>query len=265
MKDKMMPSALMQKKQTKQKIIMLTAYDYTFASLMADLVDVILVGDSLANVFQGLDTTLSVTMAQLIYHTQAVSRGAGKALVVADLPFLSYHISPGQAIENAGRMLKEGGAQAVKMEVAGQACLAHIAAVIDAGIPVIGHVGFTPQTVYKLGGFRVQGREAEEAQSILEAATQLEKIGCSAIVLELVPGELAKQVTSNLKIPTIGIGAGPDCDGQVLVAHDLLGLTNFYPKYLKKYADLQQVARLALKEFKKDVAEGHFPTQEHTY
>ncbi len=263
---KIQPTHIMQRKLNNKKIIMLTAYDYNQALLLDSTeVDIILVGDSLGNMFLGYENTIPVTIEQMIYHTQAVCKGVKRALVVADMPFLSYHVSAKQAKKNAGLLIKEGGAQAVKMEVYSSS-LDHIKAVVDIGIAVIGHVGFTPQTIHKLGGYKVQGKTKKEADLILNTAKELEKIGCFAIILEMLPNTLAKKISESINIPTIGIGAGPGCDGQVLVTHDLVGMNeSFTPKFVKKYAAVNDIIKKAIKSFTKDVQSGAFPDNEHFF
>ena len=257
---------LLEKKRAGEKITMLTAYDYTMAGLMEEAgVDVLLVGDSLANVIAGYESTLPVTMEQMIHHAAAVARAARRALVVADLPFLAYEVSPEEALRNAGRMLKEAGVAAVKLE-GGREIAPTVERLVGAGIPVVGHLGLTPQSVHKLGGYRVQGRDEADAQRLLEDARLLEQAGAGAIVLELVPAELARRVSEALTIPTIGIGAGPHCDGQVLVCYDLLGINDrFKPKFVKRYAELAQTIRQAVGAYADDVRNGRFPGPEHSF
>jgi 3-methyl-2-oxobutanoate hydroxymethyltransferase len=245
-----------------RKIVMLTAYDFTMAQLLdAAGVDCLLVGDSLATVVQGWDTTLRVTLEQILYHAEMVSRAAKRALVVADLPFLSYHASPEQAVLSAGRFLKETNCQAVKLE-GGRRRAATIQAVVAADIPVMGHVGLTPQAVHRLGGHKVQ-RNAEE---IVADAHAVAEAGAFALVLEGMPADLAARVTAELPIPTIGIGAGPGCDGQVLVTHDLLGLFDaFRPKFVRRYAELANLVRKAVSDYANDVRLGRFPGPAESY
>jgi 3-methyl-2-oxobutanoate hydroxymethyltransferase len=262
---------LMQMKKSGEKIAMMTAYDYPTARLLADAgMHMLLVGDSVGMVVQGHDTTLSVTLDEMVYHTKMVVRGvmASEAevrpMVVADLPFMTYQVSVEDAVRNAGRLLGEAGAHAVKLE--GGASLAPtVSRLVEAGIPVVAHIGLTPQSVNALGGFRVQGRTEATARQLLEDAAALQDAGAYAIVLEMVPAELAEAVTSRLSIPTIGIGAGPDCDGQVLVFHDFIGYTSGYiPKHNKRYADLAQMVIGAAKAYVEDVATGRFPGDEQT-
>ena len=254
------------RKNSKNKITALTAYDYTFARLLDTTdIDILLVGDSLAMMSLGHENTLPVTMDEMILHTRAVARGNRYSLLVGDMPFMSYQVSDAQAIENAGRFLQEGGAAAVKLEGAG-----HMAdraqAVVQAGIPVMGHIGLTPQSVHQMGGYRVQGKNFLEARQIRQDAKELEKAGVFAIVLEGMPAELAAEITADLKIPTVGIGAGPHCDGQILVMHDLLGLnTEFTPKFVKKFAELAPTVTQAVDDYIHEVRAGRFPGEEHSY
>jgi 3-methyl-2-oxobutanoate hydroxymethyltransferase len=253
-------------KSAAEKIAVLTAYDYPFARLMDDEgVDVILVGDSVGSVVAGYDTTLPVTMDEMVYHTRAVVRGSSKALVVTDLPFLSYQVDLAEARRNAGRLIKEGGAQAVKLE-GGVTMAPTIRAIVDIDIPVVGHIGLTPQSIHRMGGFKVQGKEAAQQEKLLADARAVEEAGACAVVLEAIPAELARQITTMLRIPTIGIGAGPDCDGQVLVIHDILGLCEKYsPKFVKQYADAASLIRGGIREYIKEVKSGAFPTAEHSF
>ncbi len=253
-------------KQTGDKIAVLTAYDYPFARLMDNEgIDVILVGDSAGSVVAGYDTTLPVTMEEMLYHTRAVARAAEQALIVADMPFLSYQIDLRDARLNAGRLVKEGGAHAVKLE-GGEHVAATIRAIVDMDIPVMGHVGLTPQSVHRMGGFKVQGRDEAQAQQILADAKAVEEAGAFAVVLEGIPASLAKQVTEALSIPTIGIGAGVDCDGQVLVIHDILGLFEKYsPKFVKKFADVSGAIRGGISDYIREVKGGSFPGDEHSF
>ena len=247
-------------KERGERIVMLTAYDATMARLLDQAgVDLLLVGDSLGNVILGLDTTIPVTMEAMIHHTRAVTRGASRALVVADLPFLSYQVSPEQAIQNAARLFQEGGAAAVKLE-GGRPVANTIRRLTEAGLPVMGHVGLTPQYVHHLGGMRQQARSDEAAQELIVDALALEDAGAFALVLEAIPDAAAEAVTSRLKIPTIGIGAGPHCDGQVLVSYDALGLfDSFVPPFVKQYAQLGQMILNAAQNYANDVREGVFP------
>lgn len=244
------------------RLTMLTAYDYTMARLLdAAGVDGLLVGDSLGMVVQGNEHSLSVTLEEMIYHTRLVARGIRRSLLVSDMPFLSFQVSPQQALENAGRLVKEGGAHAVKLEGGVRSALA-IAAIASADIPVMGHIGLTPQSVRRFGGFRVQRDEAK----LMEDALATEKAGAFALVVECVPAELARQITAAVKIPTIGIGAGVNCDGQVLVTHDMLGLfDDFRPRFVKQYADLGQDMVRAVEAYCREVREGRFPAEEHSF
>jgi 3-methyl-2-oxobutanoate hydroxymethyltransferase len=250
----------------KRKITMLTAYDFPLAALVDQAgIDIILVGDSLANVVLGLDSTTKVGMPEMLHHAKAVTRAVRHALVVGDMPFDSYQLNPEASVENARRFISEADCDAVKLEWF-QQCLEVSEKIISAGIPVMGHIGLTPQTADKLGGFKVQGRDAEAAQKLINQAVALEKIGCFSLVLECVPDRIAGMISAKLKIPTIGIGAGLDCDGQVLVIHDLLGLfERFKPKFVKQYLNLSPLIRKAVEEYKNDVAGLKFPAPEHTF
>ena len=254
-----------QKKERGEVISMLTAYDYPTALALDQAgIDAILVGDSLGMVVLGYQNTLPVTMEEMLHHCRAAARGARAALLIGDMPFMSYQASVEEAIRNAGRFLKEGGMEAVKLE-GGRERAAAVQAIVAAGIPVMGHLGLTPQSVNQLGGFRPQGRTAVAAKRLLEDAFLLEEAGCFSLVLESVPARLAELVSRRLSIPTIGIGAGMGCDGQVLVTHDLLGLFDrFTPKFVKKYADLHGEMRRAFGEFIADVTAHRFPGDEHT-
>jgi 3-methyl-2-oxobutanoate hydroxymethyltransferase len=250
----------------RQKTTMLTAYDYPMAALAdkADI-DMILVGDSLANVVLGLNSTTEVGMIEMIYHTKAVTRAVKNALVVADMPYESYQVEIDSCLENARRFIEEAGAQAVKLEWF-EKCLEVTERIVKKKIPVVGHIGLTPQTADKIGGFKVQGKDAQAAKKLIEQAKRLEDCGCFALVLECVPDKIARIITENLKIPTIGIGAGPDCDGQVLVIHDLLGLfERFKPKFVKQYVNLSVVISEALKKYAEEVRDGIFPNEEHCF
>ncbi|NLU50913.1 MAG: 3-methyl-2-oxobutanoate hydroxymethyltransferase [Syntrophomonadaceae bacterium] len=257
---------LKEKKARKEKITMLTAYDYSMAVMEDEAgIDVILVGDSLGNVVLGYDSTLPVTMDDMIHHTRAVARGARNSLVVGDMPFLSYHVSIPEAVRNAGRFIQEGGAQAVKLE-GGVERVDTIKAILDAQIPVMGHIGLTPQSVHQFGGFKVQGKDMETAAKLIRDAKALDEAGVFSIVLECVPAPLARRITEEVSVPTIGIGAGPDCDGQVLVINDILGLyKGFTPKFVKRYADLHPLVAQALQAYKEDVESGAFPATEHCF
>jgi 3-methyl-2-oxobutanoate hydroxymethyltransferase len=254
-----------QKKESGEPITMLTGYDYSTALALEKAgIDAILVGDSLGMVVLGYENTLPVTMDEMIHHCRAVARGAASALLIGDMPFMSYQVSVQEAVRNAGRFLQEGGMDAVKLE-GGKERLDTIRAIIGAGIPVMGHLGLMPQSVHALGGFRTQGRTTEAAKHILEDALSLEEAGCFSLVLESIPARLAGLISKSLSIPTIGIGAGAGCDGQVLVVHDLLGLFDrFTPKFVKQYADLQVEMQRAFGEYISDVRARRFPAQEHT-
>jgi len=249
-----------------EKIAMLTAYDAPSAALLdAAGIDVLLVGDSVEMAVYGEPNTLSATMDSMIRHSRAVSRAVKRAVVVGDMPFLSYQADTGRAVENAGRFLAEGGCAAVKLE-GGTRSLPAIEAILAADIPVMGHVGLTPQSFHKLGGFKVQGREPAAAREIREDAKALAEAGCFAVVLECVPAPLAAEITHAIPVPTIGIGAGADCDGQVLVFHDVMGLTrDLRPRFVRRYADLSSVIEEAAKAFAKDVKIGSFPTAEESF
>lgn len=249
-----------------EKITVLTAYDYTFARLIDSAgVDVILVGDSLGSIVSGYSNTLPVTMDEMVYHTRAVRRGVEKALLVADMPFMSYQVDAAEARRNAGRLVKEGGAQAVKLE-GGEQIADTLRSIVAMDVPVMGHVGLTPQSVHRMGGFKVQGKEAEQAERILADAHAVADAGAFALVLECVPATLAKRITEEVAIPTIGIGAGVDCDGQVLVIHDILGLCEKYsPKFVKRFADVGDTVRSGIADYIREVQEGTFPASEHSF
>ncbi|MBR9982401.1 MAG: 3-methyl-2-oxobutanoate hydroxymethyltransferase [Desulfatitalea sp.] len=253
-------------KAEKRPISMLTAYDYTTACLLDEAgVDSILVGDSLGMVMLGYENTLRVTMDEMIHHTRAVARGTRKALLIGDMPFLSYHVSVEEAVRNAGRFIQDGGAEAVKLE-GGAAVVEKVRAIVKAQIPVLGHLGLTPQSVNVFGGFKVQGKDVAAARNLLDDALLLQDAGAFGIVLECVPDTLAGLIRQRLDIPTIGIGAGPDCDGQVLVIQDLLGLyRRMRPKFVKTYADLGDAAVAAVKNYVQEVAQGQFPAAEHSF
>jgi 3-methyl-2-oxobutanoate hydroxymethyltransferase len=252
-------------KQRGEKITMLTAYDATMARLMDRAgVDVLLVGDSLGTVIMGYDTTLPVTLDAVIHHTRAVTNGARRALVVADMPFLTYQVEVSEAVRNAGRLLQEGGAAAVKLE-GGVAVADTMRRLVSLGIPVMGHVGLTPQSVHQLGGFRAVGKTPSEADRVMEDARAVQQAGAFAVVLESMPAGVAEAITRELTIPTIGIGAGPSCDGQVLVSYDAFGLFDaFLPRFVKQYARLGDEMVAATKEYVADVREGRFPAREHS-
>lgn len=257
--------ALRQQKAEARPITMLTAYDYATAlALDRAKIDVILVGDSLGMVVLGYETTLPVTMDDMLHHCKAVARGARSALLIGDMPFLSYQVSTEQAVRNAGRFLQEAGMDAVKLE-GGRERREAVEAIVGAGIPVMGHLGLTPQSVHALGGFRPQAREEAAARRLIEDAEVLQAAGCFSIVLESIPGRLAQEVSRRLQIPTIGIGAGVGCDGQVLVTHDLLGLFDrFTPRFVRRYADLHATMAQAFAAYRDDVLERRFPAEEHT-
>ena len=249
-----------------ERITMVTAYDYAFARLLDEAgVDVLLVGDSLGMVVQGLETTLPVTLDEMIYHTRAVVRGARRAQIVGDMPFMSYQTSPEDALRAAGQLMKQGGAEAIKLEGGAQHAEL-IRRLVVSGIPVMGHIGLTPQSYYQLGGFKVQGRDATSAERLLEDARVLEEAGAYAIVLEGIPLEVAARITAEVSVPTIGIGAGPHCDGQVLVIYDLLGMNEeFKPKFVKRYENFAVRIRTAVDEFIDEVKNGRFPSEDESF
>jgi len=253
-------------KQNKEKIAMLTAYDFFTARILDQIgVDSILVGDSVNMVFYGSPNTLSINMDQMIYHTKAVTSAVRRALVIADMPFLSYQASTKEAISNAGRFLKEGGASAVKIE-GGMEMVDTIKRIIEVGIPVMGHIGLTPQSINRFGGYVVRGKSRGEREYLMESAQKLEQIGCFSILVESVPKKLAQEITQSLKVPTIGIGAGTECDGQVLVINDVLGLfEDFKPKFVRRYAELGKEIKKACKNYLDDVKSGKFPSDEESY
>ncbi len=250
----------------KRKITMLTAYDYPLAFLIDKAgIDIILVGDSLANVVLGLESTKDVGMAEMIHHSKAVSRGVKNALLVGDMPFESYQVDPGESVKNSRRFIDEAKCDAVKLEWFDR-CLEVTEKIIKSGIPVMGHIGLTPQTADKLGGFKVQGKDAHAAKKLIQQAKDLEELGCFSIVLECVPDRIAQIITSELKIPTIGIGAGLFCDGQVLVTHDMLGLFDRYkPKFVKQYVNLSESILQAIEEYKSEVINCKFPDKERSF
>lgn len=253
-------------KRRGEKVSMITAYDYSMARVFDDAgIEMILVGDSASNVMAGHETTLPITLEHMIYHTSCVVRGVDRALVIADLPFMSYQVRAVEALSNAGRMMKEAGAHAVKLE-GGRTIVDSIKRIVDAGIPVMGHLGLTPQSIYKFGTYKVRAQEAEEAEQLLEDAALLEAAGCFSLVLEKIPAALATKVTQSLHIPTIGIGAGAACDGQVLVAHDMLGINkDFSPRFVRRYADLHQVMTQAVQQYISDIKSGDFPSKSEQY
>ncbi len=253
-------------KERKEKIAALTAYDYLMAKILDQAeIDVILVGDSVGMVVGGHPSTLPVTLDQMIYHTLAVSRGVERALLVADMPFLSFQVSEADTIENAGRLMKEGNAEAVKIE-GGEPVADVISKLVDFGIPVMGHLGLTPQSYHKFGGYKVQAREEEAAKKLVSDAKVLQDAGVFSLVLEKVPAPLARQVSSVLRIPTIGIGAGSGCDGQILVSHDMLGLfEEFHPKFVRRYAEMANEMKTAFLHYIRDVKSGDFPSEDESY
>lgn len=254
------------KKENHEPITLMTAYDYSSASLVeAAGIDAILVGDSLGMVIMGLENTISVTMEEMLHHCKAVSRGAKHSFLIGDLPFMSYQADPIQAVQNAGRLMKEAGMDSVKLE-GGIEMSPTIEKIVNAGIPVMGHIGLTPQSQSKLGGYRIQGRTATSARQLVSDALALQEAGCFSIVLEAVPNIVAKVITDNLNIPTIGIGAGTECSGQVLVYHDVLGLyDNIQPRFVKKYAQLRGLIIEALMTYKEEVSSREFPDETHIY
>jgi len=266
MSSKVTTATIRQMKNEGRRITMLTAYDYSMAKLVDDAgIDMILVGDSLGNVMLGYDSTLPVTMDDMVHHVKAVCRGAERAMVVADLPFMSYQVSTEEALRNSGRFLKETTAQSVKLE-GGTEIAETIRAIVDAGIPVVGHLGLTPQSVHQMGGYKVQGKDETAAKKLISDAKVVEEAGAFCLVLECVPTPLAKLITESLGIPTIGIGAGPHCDGQVLVIHDMLGLyPRSSPKFVKKYVNLHEHMGAALKQYRDEVTAGSFPGPEHSF
>ena len=257
---------LLRLKAGSQKITMITAYDYTMARLVDTAgVDMVLVGDSVGMVFQCHSDTLSVTLDDMIYHARCVSRGLKQAHLTVDLPFMSYQVSPAQALESAGRLVKEGCAQSVKLE-GGVRSIPQIKAIVDAGIPVVGHVGLTPQSIHALGGYRVQGRGDDGRQKLIDDALAVQEAGAFMLVLEMVPAHLSAELKRLLHIPTIGIGAGVDCDGQVLVCNDLLGFdSSFQPRFVKRFAELEQPMISAIEHYVNEVRSGQFPTEAHSF
>jgi 3-methyl-2-oxobutanoate hydroxymethyltransferase len=253
-------------KEKGEKIVVLTAYDFFTARILDQIgIDSILVGDSVNMVFYGSPTTLSIDMEQMIYHTKAVCSAVKRALVIADMPFLSYQTSPRDAILNAGRFLKEGGAHAVKIE-GGLEMAETVKKIIEVGIPVMGHIGLTPQSINKFGSYSVRGKTEEEKKYLMESATILEEVGCFSLILESMPPTLAEKISKSLRIPTIGIGAGKDCDGQVLVINDILGLfEDFKPKFVRRYAELGKEIKEACLNYLNDVKSGRFPSEDESY
>ncbi|MBO6587288.1 MAG: 3-methyl-2-oxobutanoate hydroxymethyltransferase [Gracilimonas sp.] len=253
-------------KRKGEKISMLTAYDFTMAQIIDQAgIEIILVGDSASNVMAGHETTVPMTLDHMIYHTSCVVRGVDRALVIADLPFMSYQVTTKEALISAGRMMKEAGAHAIKME-GGKPIINSVKKIVEAGIPVMGHLGLTPQSIYKFGTYKVRATEEQEAEELIRDAKLLEEAGCFSIVLEKIPAKLAARVTEEISIPTIGIGAGAGCDGQVLVIHDMLGLNKeFNPRFLRRYADLNTVMTDAVQNYIKDVKSKDFPNEEEQY
>jgi 3-methyl-2-oxobutanoate hydroxymethyltransferase len=266
MGDKITVPHILKMKQRGELITCLTAYDYSFARILDQAgVEILLVGDSLGCVVQGNHNTLAVTMDEMVYHTRLVVRGRQRALVIGDMPFLSYQVSKEQALQNAGRFLQEAGAEAVKLE-GGVAVRETIEGIVKAGIPVMGHIGLTPQSVHQFGGYKIQGRERNRREIVLRDAQAVQDAGAFAVVLEGMPLDLAEEITGRLAIPTIGIGAGAHCDGQVLVLHDMLGLfDDFTPKFVKRYADLKAAVNGAVKDYIGEVKSRKFPAEEHSF
>ncbi|MCP4649391.1 MAG: 3-methyl-2-oxobutanoate hydroxymethyltransferase [PVC group bacterium] len=266
-KNKMTIPDLVQMKSKAEKITILTAYDFPMASIIDQAgIDAILVGDSLGNVVLGYESTVPVTMEEMLHHIKAVKRGTKRAVLIGDMPFMSFNISIEESIFNAGRFIKEGGADAVKVEGGNGKTIATVKAIVEAGIPVMGHLGLTPQTACILGGYKVQGKNAEKAKEILQQAQALESAGCFSIVLECVPDKLSEVVTQKLKVPTISCGAGSACDGQVLVIHDMLGMyEHFVPKFVKQYANLTKEISRATQDYIQEVRQGKYPGQEHIF
>ncbi|MEK7307550.1 MAG: 3-methyl-2-oxobutanoate hydroxymethyltransferase [Nitrospirota bacterium] len=256
----------LKRKKEGRKITMLTAYDYPFAQIVDEAgIDCILVGDSLGMVVQGLENTLPVTMDEMIYHTKMVSRAVKNAMVIGDMPFMSYQSGVQDAVKNAGRFLKEAGAAAVKIE-GGSEVVEHIRIMTKSDIPVMAHIGLTPQSIHRMGGYKVQGKTQESARKLLEEAHAVEDAGAFSLLLEAIPMSLAEKITKELAIPTIGIGAGPHCDGQVLVLHDVIGLfERFVPKFVKKYANLKEDTLKAIKAYKEEIEKGIFPSEEQSF
>ena len=263
---KITTAVLREMKAQHERITTLTAYDHLFAQLLDEAgIDVVLVGDSVGTVMQGRAATVSVTMDQMVYHTELVSRACKRALVVGDMPFLSYQVSAEDAMRNAGRLLKEGGAESVKLE-GGASMAPTVARLVDAGIPVMGHIGLTPQSIHQFGSYKARGQDDAERLRILDDARSLEQAGAFAIVVEKVPAPLGKEITGAVKVPVIGIGAGPDCDGQVLVTHDMLGLfSRFRPRFVRRYAELGRLIQCAVQSYADDVKKGAFPGPDESY
>jgi 3-methyl-2-oxobutanoate hydroxymethyltransferase len=266
MRKKVTKHTLIEKKARGEKIVALTSYDYLSTRIADECgVDLILVGDSLGMVVLGYENTLPVTVEEIIHHLKAVSRAKPKALITGDLPFMSYQASVEDAVRNAGRLVKEGGAESVKLE-GGERYVPVIKAIVQASIPVVGHLGLTPQSLHEFGGYKVQGKNRESAERLCRDALSLEKAGCFSIVLEGIPWQLARKISERVRIPTIGIGAGPYCDGQVLVINDMLGIHEHHlPKFVKKFDELGERMRTAISEYAREVREGRFPGMEHSY
>jgi 3-methyl-2-oxobutanoate hydroxymethyltransferase len=258
---------LQEMKRRGEKIVVLTAYDAMFGKIVDESqVDVVLVGDSVGQVVLGYDSTIPVTLDEMIHHGKATRRGVKHALLVIDMPFLTFQISEEETLRNAGRILKETGAEAVKLEGGDERTALHVRALVRAGIPVMGHIGLTPQSVHAMGGYRVQGREDQDAQRLKEEAARLSDAGCFSIVLELIPAQLAGDITRSIAAPTIGIGAGPEVDGQVLVLYDMLGLNeSFRPRFLRQFANLGETARTAISDYAEAVRRGEYPGPEHSF
>lgn len=259
--------SLQAKKENNEKIVAVTAYDFPIAKIVDEAgIDLILVGDTLGMVVLGYENTIPVTMEEMIHHTKPVVRASKRALVVGDMPYFSFHLTIEESVFNASRFLKEAGAKAVKIEGASKKRLKLIETLVEAEIPVMGHIGLTPQSIHHLGQYKVRGKEIEEAKKIISDALNLERAGVFSMVVECVPAQVARIITEKLKIPTIGIGAGPDCDGQILVFHDLVGLSDGHlPKFVKKYIDLHQIIGQAIEDYIENVRGGMFPDQKHSY
>jgi 3-methyl-2-oxobutanoate hydroxymethyltransferase len=264
--EKITTPKILKMKEKGEKIACLTAYDWIMATLLdGSGIDLILIGDSGAMVFAGHNTTLPITVDQMVYHTQSVTRGVEHALTITDMPFLSYQVGPEDALRNAGRFLKEGGADGVKLE-GGCTIAETVRKLVKSGIPVMGHIGLTPQSIRAFGGYPVQGKKTDEANQIKQDAKCLEEAGIFSLVLEKIPASLAKEITQSLSVPTIGIGAGPHCDGQILVTHDMLGLFEaFKPKFVRRYAELAQIIRQTIGQYSKEVKAGKYPSSEESY
>jgi 3-methyl-2-oxobutanoate hydroxymethyltransferase len=258
---------LLDMKERGERIVALTAYDYLFARLVDEAgIDLVLVGDSVGQVFAGYDSTLPVTLDDMIYHTRAVRRAVKRALLVVDMPFMSFQVAPQETLRNAGRLLKESGAEAVKLEGGDEDAALHVRILVRAGIPVLGHIGLTPQSVHAIGGYRVQGRDELSADRLHEEAGRLEASGAFGVVLELLPAPLAAEITSIVSIPTIGIGAGPHVDGQILVLPDMLGLNDeFRPRFLRRFAELADAARGGIRDYADAVRNGTYPDADHSF